>query len=173
MTADCFCWWSVRPKIRFHSGTRDQTMDSRQKWNWFLLHSFKHQSSWICLHPAYSCRGQPALTDMSTRSDDSRWIIGPSVQDTHPAWLAVHPTVILILMFDWMWLVTGVDLLWEKSISGWLVAGADLIWEKNNVASYQQNIVPFFLPLLNFLTAQNQKNNLPISFATDQSLCTG
>jgi len=31
-------------------------------------------------------------------------------------------------LFAVLWLVTGADLLWEKSIAGWLVADAGLVW---------------------------------------------
>ena len=42
-------------------------------------------------------------------------------------------TYAYITLFAWLWLVAGVDLLWEKSTAGWcLVPGADLVWEKNN-----------------------------------------
>ena len=37
------------------------------------------------------------------------------------------------IMFGWLWLVIGADLLWEKSTAGWLVASADLMWEKNTI----------------------------------------
>ena len=42
-------------------------------------------------------------------------------------------TYAYITLFAWLWLVAGVDLLWEKSTDVWcLVPGADLVWEKNN-----------------------------------------
>jgi len=37
------------------------------------------------------------------------------------------------ILFGWLWLVVGADLLWEKSTAGWLVASADLVWEKNTI----------------------------------------
>ena len=30
-----------------------------------------------------------------------------------------------------LWLVAGVDLVWENSTADWLVAGADLDWENS------------------------------------------
>jgi len=54
-----------------------------------------------------------------------------------------HHMVILIismdhhhvwLLFGWLWLEAGADLLWDKNIVGWLVVGADLVWEKNTAS---------------------------------------
>jgi hypothetical protein len=99
-------------------------MDFRQRWNRFLLYSFKHQSSWICLHPAYSCSGQPELTAVSTRSDDSRWIIGPSVQG-HNDWSGN-------MVSDWTW-VRYSQLFWAVMNTAW--------WHRILHCSYRKQFV--------------------------------
>ena len=37
-------------------------------------------------------------------------------------------------VFVWLWLMAGVDLLWENNTANWLVAGADLVWENSTAA---------------------------------------
>jgi len=37
------------------------------------------------------------------------------------------------ILFGWLWLAVGADLLWDKSTAGWLVASADLVSEKNTI----------------------------------------